>query len=34
MAQDLVFRYTHVEAGLVENVVLRPTDATETYPSG
>jgi len=24
----------HIEAGLVENVVLRPTDDTETYPSG
>ncbi len=28
------FQYTHVEAGLAESVVLRPTDATETYPSG
>ena len=34
MAQEPVFQYTHVEAGLVENVVLRPTEATETYPSG
>jgi hypothetical protein len=28
------FQYTHVEAGLVENVVLRSTDATDVYPSG
>ena len=34
MAQDLVFQYTHVEAGLVENVVLRRVTDTETYPSG
>ncbi len=34
MAQEPAFQYTHVEAGLVENVVLRPTEATETYPSG
>lgn len=34
MAQDIVVQYTHVEAGLVENVVIRRTDATETYPSG
>jgi hypothetical protein len=34
MAQEPVFQYTHVEAGLIENVVLRPTEATETYPSG
>jgi len=34
MAQDLLHRYTHVEAGLVENVVIRRTTDTETYPSG
>lgn len=34
MPQELLFQYTHVEADLVENVVLRPTDDTETYPSG
>jgi hypothetical protein len=34
MAKDPLFQYTHVQAGLVENVVLRPTAATETYPSG
>lgn len=34
MAQEVLFRYTHVESGLVENVVLRRTDNTETYPSG
>ena len=34
MVQGPFFQYTHVEAGLVENVVLRPTDTTETYPSG
>ncbi|WP_049987353.1 toxin-antitoxin system TumE family protein [Halobellus rufus] len=34
MAQKPVFQYTHVEAGLVENVVLRATETTETYPSG
>jgi len=27
-------RYTHVEAGLVESVTLRPTGDTATYPSG
>ncbi len=34
MLQEPLFQYTHVEADLVENVVLRPTDDTETYPSG
>jgi len=34
MSSEPFFQYTHVEAGLVENVVLRPTDDTETYPSG
>jgi hypothetical protein len=34
MAQEPVFQYTHVEAGLVENVVLRPTESIGTYPSG
>jgi hypothetical protein len=34
MAKEPICQYTHVEAGLVENVVLRPTEATKTYPSG
>lgn len=34
MAGAPTFRYTHVEDGLVENVVLRRTDDTGTYPSG
>ena len=34
MSHDLTYRYTHVEAGLVENVVIRRTNDTETYPSG
>lgn len=34
MAQEPTFQYTHVEAGLVENVVLRRTDDIETYTSG
>ena len=34
MPQEPLFQYTHVGAGLVENVVLRPTEDTETYPSG
>jgi len=34
MAQERVFQYTHVEAGLVENAVLRRTADTDTYPSG
>lgn len=34
MPQELSFQYTHVEAGLVENVVLRRTENTRTYPSG
>ena len=34
MPPEPFFQYTHVEAGLVENVALRPTDDTETYPSG
>lgn len=34
MGQDPVFRYTHVEAGLVENVVIRRVTDVETYPSG
>jgi hypothetical protein len=34
MAQELAVRYTHVEAGLVENVVVRRVTDTETYPSG
>lgn len=34
MGHDLTYRYTHVEAGLVENVVIRRTSDTETYPSG
>lgn len=28
------YRYTYVEAGLVENVTIRPTEDTKTYPSG
>lgn len=34
MGDDRTYRYTHVEAGLVENVVVRRTTDTETYPSG
>jgi len=34
MPSELFFQYTHAEADLVENVVLRPTDDTEAYPSG
>lgn len=34
MVQEPVFQYTHVETGLAENVVLRRTTETETYPSG
>jgi len=34
MPTEQTFQYTHVEAGLVENVVVRRTDDTETYPSG
>ena len=34
MPQEPRFQYTHVEADLVENVVLRPTEATDIYPSG
>jgi hypothetical protein len=34
MTQSPIFQYTHVEAGLVENVVVRPTADTDTYPSG
>lgn len=34
MSPEPVFRYTHVEAGLVENVVLRRTTDTDAYPSG
>ncbi|WP_255410376.1 MULTISPECIES: hypothetical protein [unclassified Halorubrum] len=26
MAQEALFQYTYVKAGIVENVVLRPTD--------
>jgi len=29
MAKEPVFQYTHVEAGLVKNVVLRLTESTE-----
>lgn len=34
MVQEPEFQYTHVEAGLVENVALRRTGSTDTYPSG
>lgn len=34
MGQELTFGYTHIEAGLVEKVVLRQTTDTEIYPSG
>lgn len=34
MAREPLHRYTHVEVGLVENVVIRWTADTETYPSG
>ena len=34
MSQERVYRYTHVEAGLVENVVIRRTTDTDAYPSG
>lgn len=34
MPTEQAFQYTHVEAGLVENVVIRRTDDTETSPSG
>ena len=34
MARDHNFRYTHVEAGLVENVMLRRVEDTDSYPSG
>ena len=34
MGDDRTYRYTHVEAGLVENAVVRRTTDTETYPSG
>ncbi|SEP31647.1 hypothetical protein SAMN04487948_14614 [Halogranum amylolyticum] len=34
MGQELTRRYTHVEAGLVENVVIRQTTDTDAYPSG
>ena len=32
MPSEPFFQYTHVETDLVENVVLRPIDGTETYP--
>jgi hypothetical protein len=34
MPTEQTFQYTHVESGLVENVVIRQTEDTETYPSG
>lgn len=34
MGHELTHRYTHVEAGLVENVVIRRTTDTDAYPSG
>ena len=33
MARDRSFRYTHVEAGLVENVMLQRTADTDSSPS-
>jgi hypothetical protein len=34
MSSEPVFQYTYVETGLVENVVIRRTADTDTYPSG
>jgi hypothetical protein len=34
VSTEVAFRYTHVEVGLVENVVIRNTTDTEAYPSG
>ena len=34
MVRDRSFRYIHVEAGLVENVMLQRTADTDSYPSG
>lgn len=34
MSREIVRRYTYVEAGFVENVVVRRTVDTGTYPSG
>lgn len=34
MAPGPMHRYTHVEAGFVENVAIRRTTDTGTYPSG
>lgn len=34
MSNGPVFEYTYVESGLVENIVIRRTTDTDTYPSG
>ena len=34
MARELNFQYTHVEAGLVESVMLQQVADTDSYPSG
>jgi hypothetical protein len=34
VAQNFDFQYTHVEAGLVENVMLQQVADTDSYPSG
>ncbi|MFB6151231.1 MAG: DUF6516 family protein [Haloarculaceae archaeon] len=34
MSEGAAYRYTHVEAGLVENVALRRTGDVDAYPSG
>lgn len=34
MRQGPRYQYTYVESGPVENVVIRRTEDTETYPSG
>jgi len=34
MAHDFNFQYTHVEASLVENVMLQQVADTDSYPSG
>jgi hypothetical protein len=34
MAREFNFQYTHVEAGLVESVMLQQVADTDSYPSG
>lgn len=34
MGRDRSFQYTHVEAGLVENLMIQQTADTDSYPSG